>query len=235
MASRIKRGFLPDSDTALLAWSLNFATKLQNSSIEYGISGPLAQQYQLLHVAFATALAECDPGDRSKALVAAKNLARTNLKNDARLLAKLVEGTASVTDQQKIELDLNVRKPPVPSPVPATTPFVEVVNVNGRTVTLKIRASHATSGKPKGVSGVSVFSHYGAEPPAAASGWKFELMSGRTTVQVTFDDVETAGTVYVTAFWFNGRMETGLASAPIAINLPAATPLPQMKMAKKAA
>ena len=235
MTARTNRGFLPQSDPALLAWSLNFSTRITANADSFGLTDALADAYEFLHNAYAAALASCDPGERSQSLVSAKNLARTNLKADARLLANLVEGTAVVTDQQKIDLGLNVRRPPVPSPVPSTSPVVEVVSVNGRLVTLKLRASNTTSGKPRGVSGASVFSHYGSEPPTTASGWKMEAMTGRTTVQILLDDAETAGTVYVTAFWFNGRKETGMASQPIAIHLPAATPLPQMKIVKKAA
>ena len=50
----------------------------------------------------------------NKAAVATKNQARANLKNSARLLAKLVEGTASVTNAQKLTLGLNVRAQPTP-------------------------------------------------------------------------------------------------------------------------
>ena len=86
------RQFLPTSDAALLAWSLNFNTLITATPTAYGLTAALATAYGTLHTGYATALAACEPPQRTKSAVAAKNLARTNLKNDARLLAKLVDG-----------------------------------------------------------------------------------------------------------------------------------------------
>lgn len=217
------KGFLPDSDPALLAWSLNFSTLISAAPIPVGLTAAQATAYAALHALFSTAMAGVGPGVRTSASVAAKNAARNNLKISARLLAKLVEGTATVSNSQKITLGLNVRAVPTPSPIPATAPALEVVSVSG--VTAKIRlhdsASGSRRGKPVSVSGASVFSFTGALAPADIGAWKFEGNVGRTRLTLTFPTSLAAGTkVWFAAFWFNGSKQSGPLCAPVGTNLP---------------
>ena len=60
--------------------------------------------FNTLVTGYQTSLAACDPGVRSKAAVFTKNAAKASLRNSAQLLAKVVQGTASVTDAQKATL-----------------------------------------------------------------------------------------------------------------------------------
>ncbi len=215
--------FLPRTDAGLLAWSLNFKTLITASPITYGLTAALATSYGTLHDAYASALADCDPNIRTKAAVVAKNQARTELKNEARLLANLVNGTASVTDAQKTELGLTVRDEPTPIPPPSAAPVLESVSLNAGPV--KIRLRDATSGenrgRPAGTFGASVFSAVGATAPTDISEYKFEGSTGKVKVDVDFPDTLAAGTkVWLTAFWFNGRKESGPACPPVSVNLP---------------
>ena len=211
-------GFLPDKDTTLLAWSLNFLTRITQTPTAFGLTAVLATAYGTVHGNFAVALAACDPGERSRSIVASKNSARSALKTQARLLANLVDGTASVVDAQKIDLGLNVRARPSPIPAPVSAPGVTVRSVVGWTVSLRLydTVSSAKRGKPLGVSGASVFSFVGATPPADISAWKFNGNTGRTKFDVEFDSTLVPGTrVFVTAFWFNGRKQPGPACSPV--------------------
>src|SRR5436190_21193798 len=130
--------FLPNKDSLLLAWSLNFSTRITATPTAYGLVAGDATAYATLHTAFGTALAAVDPGERSKSLVAAKNTARAALKNSARLLAKRVEGTATVTDAQKLDLGLNVRATPTPIPPPAYAPGIAILATIANTVKLRL-------------------------------------------------------------------------------------------------
>jgi hypothetical protein len=188
-------GFLPAGDAALLAWSANFNSLINASASSYGLTTPLATAYGSLHAAYATSLAACDPGVRNKATVLAKNQARFNLKNDAKLLANLVNGTASVTNAQKVTLGLNIRAVPSPIPAPSSAPGLDIGAVSGWTVKVKLHdsASSAKRGKPPGVSGAAVFSYVGVTAPADISAWKFEGNTGRTNVEVAFPSTVAAG------------------------------------------
>jgi hypothetical protein len=215
-------GFLPTTDAALLAWSVNFNALVVATPTAYGLTAALATAYTTLHTAYATALAAAAPGMRTKATVAAKNTARTNLKIDARLLDRLVQGTASVTDAQKLSLGLNVKSNPTPIPPPSSAPGLDVVSVSAWTVKIKLHSteSGATRGKPPGVSGASVFSFVGATPPNDIASWQFEGNTGRTNVDVIFPNTVAPGAkVWLTAFWFNGRKQSGPACTPVSTNI----------------
>jgi hypothetical protein len=206
----------------LLAWSLNFSTRITATPTAYGLVAADATAYATLHTSFATALASCDPDERNKIATAAKNTARLALKTSARLLAKRVEGTASVTDAQKLELGLNVRAMPSPIPPPATAPIISITSVMGRTVKIKLKsADSADRGKPEGVHGAAVFTHVGPTAPATADDWEFQANTGRTSFTIVFPDtVANGATVWFNAFWFNPRSESGPSAVPISVNLP---------------
>lgn len=212
------RQFLPSSDAALLAWSLNFNTLITATPTAFGLTAGLATAYGALHTAYATALAAADPAIRSKPAVATKDSARGALKNNARLLAKIVEGTASVTNAQKLSLGLTVRAQPSPIPVPADAPALDIVSVSGRTVSIRLHDADNASkrGKPPGVDGAAVFSFVGATAPDDPSAYKFEGNTTRTTFDVVFPNTVAAGTqVWLTAMWFNERKQSGPACTPV--------------------
>lgn len=220
--------FLPDTDAGLLAWSLNFSTLITANPTTYGLVIGDATSYDGLHTAYADALGECDPGVRNKSAVAAKNAARTALKDSARLLAKRIDGTATVTDAQKIELGLNVRALPSPIPAPANPPALDIVSVSGRTVRIRLHDSLDASrrGKPAGVAGATVFSYVGPTAPTDPSDYKFEGNTTRTQVDIVFPDTVAPGAVvWLTAFWRNERDQSGPACAPVSTNVQFGVPL----------
>lgn len=210
--------FLPDRDSALLAWSLNFQTLIVATPTLFGLTAQLATSYSAYHSAFATDLAACDPSTRSRSAVVAKNEAKEDLKANAKLMVNLVNGTASVTNAQKVSLGIPPRMRPMPIPQPSEAPNLDVVSVNGWTVKLKLHDSTSGSkrGKPLGVNGASIFSYVGETPPSDLSLYKFEGSLGKTKFDVVFPNTVAAGTqVWITAFWFNGRQQSGPACTPV--------------------
>ncbi|MGB7159890.1 MAG: hypothetical protein WBD40_17620 [Tepidisphaeraceae bacterium] len=210
------KGFLPDTDAGLLAWSSNFLELITATPTAFGLVAADATAYGLVHTSYATALAACEPGVRNRTAVAAKNSARAALRNSARFLAKRVEGMASVTDAQKIELGLNVRAQPVSAPPPAIAPDLDVMSVIANLVKVRIHDATTTlRRKPAGVLGANVFSYVGPTPPAETSAWKFEGGTTRTTIDIAFDAELAPGTkVWITAQWFNRKAITGPACSP---------------------
>lgn len=213
----------PRSDSALLAWSLNVLDKITADPSEYNLVAADATAYGLVHTAYADALALCDPTNRNKANVAAKNTARTNLKNAASLLANKVYSGANVTVAQKVSLGMPPRNAPSPIPAPTVSPTIEVLSTSAWTV--KIRLINPSTGsarsKGPGISGISIFSFVGANPPADISQYQFEGNSGKTVVDLQFPTSLAAGTkVWITAFYFNGRKQSGPISAATPASLP---------------
>jgi hypothetical protein len=213
----------PPSDNALLAWSTNFKNLITADPSVYGLTATLATAYGVVHTAYADALAACDPNVRNKAAVVAKNAARTTLKTQATLLANTIYGTPTVTVAQKVELGIPPRSEPNPIPPPSTSPVLEVVSTNAWTARIRLKAGAGGGrGKPAGTFGASVFSYVGATAPTDIGSWKFEGSTGRVTaIDVDFPNTLAAGTkVWLTAFWFNGRKQSGPACAPVSCNLP---------------
>jgi len=187
--------FLPSRDSLLLAWSANFSTRITADAVALGLTAAQATAYATLQTNFETAMAAIAPGDRSKSLVATKNAARLALKTSARLLAKIIQGQASVTDAQKIELGLNVRSAPTPIPPPADAPGITILSTVGNTVKLRLfdAVDSANRGRPAGTDGASVFSFVGAAAPTEESEWNFEGVTSKTKVDVTFPEGTAPG------------------------------------------
>src|SRR5690348_10613928 len=96
------RSFIPAKDADLLAWSVNFKTLITATPTDYGLTAGQATAYGTLHTAYATAYQTAiDPSTRTKPAITARRAARAALVADIRALAKIVEGTSTVTDAQK--------------------------------------------------------------------------------------------------------------------------------------
>lgn len=216
----------PKTDLGLLAWAQNFYAVANPIATSLGLTPAQLTAFNGLVTTYGDDLAACDPGVRNRSAVLQKNQSRTNLKASARLLTTLVEGQATVSDAQKAQLGINVRKPPVPSPVPATAPFIEIESVSGFTVKVRLRAAGTGTkrGKPAGVSGASFFSFAGENPPTDVAQWKFEGNTGRTQFDVQFPNTLARGTVvWFTALWFNGAKLPGPMTPPVSTVLQGGT------------
>jgi len=217
------RGFLPQTDPALLSWSVNFSTLITAMPTAYGLTALQAASYQAVHDIFAEKYQiSQDPSTRTRPAIAAKDQARFNLKYQARLLAKLVEGTASVTDAQKYSLGLNVRAMPSPIPVPGMRPGTDIVSVAGRTVRMHIHDSASSNkrGKPAGVALAWVYSYVGETYPSDPTEWNFEGATTRANFAIVFPNTVAGGTqVWVCAAWVNAKQQAGPTSIPVTTNL----------------
>jgi hypothetical protein len=221
---------VPTQDDALANWSTNFSTRISAGAVSFGLTTALATAYATLHGSFLTARAAASvPGTRSASLVAAKNTAKAALVANARDLYQIVQGTPSVTNAQREDLGITVRKAePTPIPPPDAPPALVITSVSGWTVSVRLRDSveAARRGRPLGCAGASVFSFVGATPPGDIASWKFEANTGKTKFDVAFDPSLAPGTrVYLTAFWFSGRKQSGPACAPVGTNLQGGTVL----------
>jgi hypothetical protein len=229
--------FIPASDASCLRWMQNFyaVANAAPGPTGYGLTAAQLTAFNTQLTSYQTALAACEPGARSKAAVFTKNTAKAALVADARLLAKIVQGTATVTDAQKTTLGLNVRAMPQPVPVPADAPSIDVVSVDSRTVNIRLHSSTVAGkrARPAGVKGAAVFSYVGATAPSDPSAYTFQGNTSLTNFSVVFaDTVEPGSVVWITAMWFNTRAQSGPAAAPVQaiIQYAYATPPGAMKM-----
>ncbi len=111
--------FFTGTDAQLYTGSAAFTAKISSMPSAYGLVESQAVEYAALNVSYAACYAATQsPAQRTKGKVAGKNDARARLRAMASDLAKIIDGTATVTNEQKINLGLNVRAMPSPLPPP---------------------------------------------------------------------------------------------------------------------
>ncbi len=113
------RSFYYGTDAQLYSSSRSFSEKISADPGAYGLNPEQSAAYAIVDADYRAAyVAAITPETRTKGKVATKNDARAALMAMAASLAKLIDGTPTVTDSQKIDLGLNVRSAPTPTPPP---------------------------------------------------------------------------------------------------------------------
>ena len=210
--------FLPNTDSALLAWAQHFSSMIAaGPATIYGLTVAQSTAFNTLVTSYQVALTASEPTVRSKTTTAAKNSARAALKISAKQLASIIEGQSTVSDAQKIALGLTVRVTPSPIPAPGDPPELDIVSVTGRTVKVRVHNNTAMKrARPLGVTGATLFSFVGVTPPGDLAGWTFQGSSSKTVVDAEFAATVPAGSaVWLIAFWYNGKGQSGPACAPV--------------------
>jgi hypothetical protein len=222
-------GYLPTREADLLAWSNNLVGMIALSPESYGLTAAQATHYATLNTAFANAYEVANGSNRGPAATQTKNTAKRALIAESRKLVRIIQAFPGTTDTMRVQLQITVPDvEPTPVPPPADPPVLTVAATIGKTVKIRLRDLHNQDkrARPHGVTGAAVFSSVGAEPPADINDWKFEFNTSRTTVDVHFPPALAAGTqVWLTAFWFNLKKQSGPAAAPITTTLSGAISL----------
>ncbi len=216
--------FIPSREADLLAWANNFATLITADPTAYGLDAIQATTFSTYRDDFATAYTtSVEPTTRTPPSIVTKRNAKAVLIQNARLLARIVQADPSVTDTQIADLGLTVRDDePTPVPVPDEAPAMDIVSVTGRIISLRLHDPKSASkrGKPAGVQGATVLSFVGDEAPADIDDWTFEGSITRTTIDVEIAATVPGGSkVWLTAFWFNPRLQSGPAAAPLSTRI----------------
>lgn len=216
--------YLPLTDDGLASWALSFATYITtNDPTAVGLTLDEATGYQALQQDYATKLAAAkDPETRGNATIFAKKQAKDALIPESRRLAMIVTNYPATTNTQRQAMGLTIKDTtPTPVPVPSTSPVIDIAAVEGLRIKLRLHNGESTSrAKPEGVTGATVFSYVGETTPAELSDWKFEGNVTRTIVNLDMAATVPPGSkVFVTAFWFNSKGESGPATAPVSTYL----------------
>jgi hypothetical protein len=215
-------------ESDFLAWSTSFRNSITADPVIYGLVAAQATAYSTLHTAFATAYATAiDPATNSKTNVEIKNTAMQALKygpGGAWQLVNICQAFPGMNND--LRSALNIRIPdgrPNPVPVPQTWPDIDIVSVFGHTVRVRVHETGVPKGgKPAGVKGASLFFFVGEDPPADVNAWGFAGNTTKNVHDVMLPTETAAGArVWLTACWFNNRMESGPATTPpMSVNVP---------------
>jgi hypothetical protein len=196
----------------------NYSTLISATPTAFGLSAPQATALAGLYEAFDVAyLLAVDPITRTKGKIAMKNSKRKELRDYARVLAKLIKAFPAITAEQLINLGLNVPSADA-SPInpPTTAPVMEIASVIGRTARVRLRGADSDRrGKPDGVWAANIYSYVGTSPPSDVSAYKMEGESTRTDFDIEFPATLAPGTqVWISCCWKSPRMMTGPACVP---------------------
>lgn len=219
--------YLPNTDSGLRDWAKNFSDKaaalLDPTAV--GLTAAQVIEYAAAYADYDIKyIAAVEPNTRGGATILAKNQSKEALIVLSRELAMYVANASGTTDLQRYEFGLTIPDTePTPTPVPTTPPNLSIQLVTGRVVTIRLRDAENpdSRGKPEGVIGAAVLSYVGEAIPSDLGDWKFEGNTTRAVnVNVAFPPSVAAGSqVWITAFWFNTRGESGLAASPVTTNV----------------
>lgn len=219
----MNRNFFDGTDAELYVGAKNCSTKVSQTPTAYGLTQLQADMFDAAVVEWSTKYETSqDPATRTKSAVAAKNAARAMIRAKASDLAKIIDGTPTVTDAQKIDLGLCVPKVPAPIPAPVEAPAVDLVSAIGRAVVIRVHAAPAITGrgKPPGAAAAWIYTFVGESFPAELSSWLYQGAATRGKFEITFPDSLPAGQqVWIKACWVNPRQQMGPMSDPITTNL----------------
>lgn len=231
------KDYLPVREAELVTWTGEFLTELQAKPAGYyGVAADRISEYATTRTNFVNAYNVANnPATRVKSAITAKNDKKATLLRSTRSVVDVIQAFPQTTNAMRDDLGIAQRgKKPTPSPIP-TQAFVKVEKIDGRDVTVNIQQNSSTKGKPRGAIGANIMVAYSEQPPVATTEWTFAQTTGKTKTTITLDAVSDACTVWISAFWFNGRKATGPASTPVSVNLGATSASPMSMKIKKAA
>jgi hypothetical protein len=213
--------FLPDKDELLLAFTDNMRRIITPTPELFSVTASEATEFGRKQGDFAVKLqAARDPITRGKQTVLLKNISKKDIVSYTRRLARQINNSLIVSDSQRSELGLTIRKvEPTPVPIPGFAPKIDILEVDGHEVTIALRDALKikSKAKPAGTAGANVFSYVGATPPDDVQDWTFQGgVSNPSKVTYTFDaSIAPGSKVWFTAFWFNPRNQSGPATSPV--------------------
>lgn len=219
----MSNSYLPNKDAELMAWALNFMSKISPSPEAFGLDEGQRTEYGTAYGAYASAYQVAnDSATRTTASVQAKNSAKAALIKLTRELVDICQAWPEMTNDKRALLQITIRdNSSTPVPVPTQSPQLDVVSVQGRTVKVRLRNSeNGERRKPAGVQGATIMSYVGPTIPSSLRDWTFEGNTTRVDLPVVFgESVPMGSKVWITAFWYNRRAESGPACSPVAAHV----------------
>ena len=216
---------LPTTAAGILAWTTNAISQLGTyGPTAVGLTDPQATDWDTKVNTFQSLYNLCnDPTTRTPARVAAKQEAQDDLLSYSRAMVRHIQGFNGTTNAIREAFMITVPDPiPTPIPKPESSPVLSVAKVSGRTITINLRERLADGNpserraKPAGVKGAAIFYGTGETAPTTPEGWTFRGNVSTTTTNIIIPDHVPAGVnVWLTAQWFNPRLETGPGCPPV--------------------
>ena len=216
--------WIPRSEAVLRTFSTDFSTAINSDPTAFGLDLAQTSAFDALNTAWVNAyLAATNPATRGNLTIQNKDDAKAAMLPELRRLGMFIQNRPATTNDQRITLGLTVKDgEPSPAPIPSTQPVMHIESVTGRTIILRLRdsATPTSNARPEGVEGANIMYHVGETVPSSASEWVFGAMAGRPLSTLIIPSSVPAGSkVWISAFWFNTRKQTGPFATPLYTNI----------------
>lgn len=222
--------YLPSRESELVTWSGVFDQKITAAPGDFGLDAAQAAAYNVLHSAWISAYnAANDNGTRTPASIQTKNTAKEALirgPGGIRELVKILQAYPGMTNTLRAEISVTIpddEPSPVPRPTHAPEIDLDAPIMRRVRITLHNEKVFGRRGKPDGVSGALVFTYVGVSPPSPTDTGLWQLAANITkpTTEIQFpSSVPTGSTVWITAYWYNPKGESGPSAPAVYTILP---------------
>lgn len=215
--------YLPTREADLALWSANFAALTTATPTAYGLTTAQALDYATANSIWQSALQLAnDPSTRTAPAVAAKDIAKVNLKAISRLQGGIVQAWPSITPEQLGDLGLTVRDTGrTPTPPPNTYPLVNVIGNAAHSLTVALADQNTPNARrrPIGAIGAEMYGQIGGTAPTGLSGMQYLGLQTRYPQMWDLGLSAIGQRVYVICRWINRKGEPGPISALTSIVL----------------
>jgi hypothetical protein len=211
--------YIPRREAELVTFAGTLLRTLEPDPSAFGLDAGVLATYRERFERFVEAYGRAsNPETRVKSNITRKDECKRDLIATLRQAIDIMQAWPGMSDVKRDELGIPVRgerRRRVSAPTDRPLVFV---SASGRTVDIAIGKT-GTRSKPADVVGAILFVHYGDAPPTGDEAWRFLQLTRRTRLTTRLEGVRDACTAWVTAAWFNGRMELGPRADPTPINL----------------
>jgi len=217
--------YLPNRDSDLDAWLLNFSTLITASPTSYGLvtsdATAIAAANASWHAAY---LAATNPTTRTHSTVSTKNTQKANVIGVVRGYAATIRANRAVSDALKINLGLHVADhQPTPVPPPSTVPVLAIAQMRQglQEVRATDEATPNSRARAVGSAGMLLFRFVGVAPVNDPSQAQFLAFTGKTDFTCTYASGDNGKTATYFARWTNAKGEMGPWSQPMPVSIAA--------------
>lgn len=211
------RSYIPQRESLLKAWAINFAALITAAPETYGLSAGNATTIQDSVDDFSDAydLAN-NPATRTGPTVSDKDAKRVFMLQIVRPFSQQVRNNSGVSNENKLALGLTIRDTvPTPIAAPVTQPLLSILAATPleHTIRFSDAASPDKRAKPFGVKGLLLFRFVGDNAPADYSDWHFVGLATKNPFPSSFASGDATKRAQYVARWVNGNGKVGPWSA----------------------
>ncbi len=217
------KSYFPTKQAEAVPWALQFSNQVVANAAAFNVPTTVATELNTRNANLQEAwVAFSNPSNRTRGVTEAKTAALRDFKAFVKNVVNTVQAAPGVTDQQRLDLGITVRKTqPSTDGAPTEQPVVTVKKMVGRTVTVGLSRQEGKRGRPPKTLGANVFVSRAANPNDPTAKWEFAINTGKNTFDLPFGASATGETVWLRACWYNGAKESGPLSSDVKVDLPA--------------